>query len=123
MKKISSLICLLLIITAVSCKKKATLDGKEVLTVCGTKDPLKNIAWLKDEYSQMSGQPTINGIVLYRYNDSEVIEIQNAQFSSTNQHQYYCDGTKLNLGVPADFNKYRQDRKLIGILFGTNIWN
>ena len=31
MKKISSLICLLLIITAVSCKKKATLDGKEVL--------------------------------------------------------------------------------------------
>ena len=123
MKNITSLICLLLIISAVSCKKKAGLDVKEILTVCGTKDPLKNIAWLKTEYAEIAAYPTVNGIILYRYNNNEVIEVQNAQFSSTNQHQYYCDGTKLNLGEPSAFNKYRQERKLIGILFGTNIWN
>jgi hypothetical protein len=123
MKNITRLICLLLIITAVSCKKKTGLDVKEVLTVCGTKDPLKNIGWLKTEYAEMAPYPTVNGIILYRYNNNEVIEVQNAQFSSTNQHQYTCDGVKLNLDDPSEFNKFRQDRKLIGVLFGTNIWN
>jgi hypothetical protein len=123
MKNITGLICVLLIITAISCKKKAGLDVKEILTVCGTQDPLNNISWLKTEYAKIAYGPTINGIVLYRYNNNEVIEIQNSQFSSTNQHQYSCDGTKLNLDDPSAFNRYRQDRKLIGILFGTNIWN
>nr|WP_084407122.1 hypothetical protein [Pedobacter panaciterrae] len=123
MKNLTKLFCLLLIITAASCKKKSAIDGKEVLTVCGTKDALENIDWLKAEYSKMASSPTVNGIVVYKYNNKEVIEVQNAAFSSTNQHQYYCDGTKLNLDEPADFNKFRQERKLVGILFGTNIWN
>lgn len=120
--KFIGLICLLLIIGAVSCKKKGTLEANEVSTACGGKEPLKNIAWLKTEYLKIASRPTVNGILLYTYNDNEVIEIQSAVFSSTNQHQYFCDGTKLNLDDPSDFNKFKQERKLVAVLFGTDIW-
>lgn len=123
MKNLAGLIGLLLILCVVSCKKSKTLDGNEVLTVCWVNNPLKNIGWLKTEYEKIASQPKTNGIILYSYNNKEVLEIQNAQFSSTNQHQYYCDGTKLDLNAPSDFNKFKQERKLIGILYGTDIWD
>lgn len=123
MKNFTSLIYLLLAISIVSCKKKGTLDATEVLTVCGTKDPLKNIAWINAAYLEIASQPTVNGIALYKYNNNEIIEVQYAHFSSTNQHQYFCDGTKLNFNNQADFSKYRQERKFVGMLFGTNIWD
>jgi len=120
--KTTRLICLLLIIGAVSCKKKTTLDVNKDLTACGVKDPLNNLGWLNAEFKLLKGDANTSGIILYNYNGSEVIEIQDAVFSSTNQHQYYCDGIKLNLDEPSDFNKFKQERKLISVMYGTNIW-
>ncbi len=74
------------------------------------------------EYSAMAGSPTINGIVLYNYEGKDIIEVQNGLFSSTNQHQHFCDGTKLNLNDFATFKKYKEERKEIAILFGTKMW-
>lgn len=101
-----------------ACQKGETLND----TVCGVKDPLTNISWLNEEFKKMEGGPQVNGIILYLYNSKEVIEIQSAVFSSTNQHQYHCDGSKLNLDDPNDFNKYRSERVKVRILYGTKIW-
>ena len=64
----------------------------------------------------------MNGIVLYTYEGREVIEVQNSLFSSTNQHQYYCDGTKLDLNDPDNFKKFKSERVEIGMLYGTKFW-
>lgn len=122
MRKFTRLICLLLIVSAGSCKKKAVVDENKDLTACGVKNPIQNLSWLNAKFKSLAGGSNMNGIVLYRLNGSEVIEIQGSVFSSTNQHQYYCDGTKLNLDEPSAFNEFKKERKLIGVLYGTNIW-
>ena len=99
---------------------KENYDKNKV--ACGVKDPIRNLSWLNAEFKLLIGGATINGIILYKYDGNEVIEIQNSQFSSTNQHQYFCDGNKLNLDDASDFNKFKQERKLIDVLYGTNIW-
>src|SRR5690606_40965580 len=67
--------------------------------VCGKKDPLNELPWLKQEMSHLLGGPTLNAVVLYIYEGREVLELQGSVFSSTNQHQYYCEdrkSTRLN---------------------------
>lgn len=71
----------------------------------------------------MLGGPDINGILLYKYNEQYVVEIQGSVFSSTNIHQYYCTGTKLDLINPDDFLKFIKLRREIKVLYGTKIWN
>lgn len=111
---------ILLSITAamffISCQKT------DIDTVCGVKDPLNNISWLNEEFKKMEGGPQVNGIILYLYNGKEVIEVQSAVFSSTNQHQYLCDGNKLNLNDSNDFNRYKSERVEVRVLYGTKIW-
>ena len=98
-----------------SCKK-----DKQEITVCGVKNPLKNISWLNSEYLKIQNNSTINGIVLYQYNGQNIIEIQSA-LSSAYPDKYLCDGTKLDLVDPTAFNKYKQERKEITVLFGTKL--
>ena len=119
----------MLIVTFLSCKKDIdmTLDNDpNPILVCGTKDPLNDLKWLSDEmklfgYYGEYGKK-MNGVVLFEYKSDKVIEIQCSVCSSTNIHQYFCDGTKLNLLKPNDFNDYLKNRKEIKVLYGTKIW-
>jgi hypothetical protein len=131
---------LLLLITSTlitvfsSCEKDVatTLNNDpNTLLVCGTKDPLNNLKWLSDEmrlrnFSSEEAKMKLNGVVLFDYKGNQVIEVQCSVCSSTNIHQYYCDGTKLDF-VSTDenvkrYNDYVLNRKEIKILYGTKIW-
>ncbi|RCR66752.1 hypothetical protein [Larkinella punicea] len=124
MKKYTYYLSLLLFVILTACDKDAELEGvaNRQLEVCGVKDPINNLKWLNDQFKLFLGGPLINGIVLYRYKDKEVIEVQNGLASSTNQHQYYCDGEKLNLDGPGSFAQFKKDREEIAVLYGTNLW-
>lgn len=108
--------CLILAALLISCAKE---DGE---LVCGKKDPLNELKWLKEEMSHFEGGPETNAVVLYSYQGREVLELQGSIFSSTNIHQYYCDGEKLNLEDPDDFNHYKQNRIETTVLYGTKVW-
>jgi hypothetical protein len=62
-------------------------------------------------------------VVLYSYQNRDVLELQGSIFSSTNIHQYYCDGEKLNLLDPVDYDDYKQSRIEKSVLYGTKVWN
>lgn len=81
------------------------------------------IEWLQIEIEEMKGAPTTNGVVLYSFNGKYVIELQRSTASSTNQSQFYCDGTKLDFNDYEDFNEYLQSRIELKVLFGTKIWD
>lgn len=101
-----------------SCKKKAP----EIISVCGVQHPLEELTWLKNEYKKLVGGKEINAIVLYDFEGKQVIEIQGSTFSSTNQHQYYCNGDKLDLDEPSKFNAFIKNRIERSVLYGTKIW-
>ncbi|MRX46911.1 hypothetical protein [Pedobacter puniceum] len=100
-----------------SCEKSTENKG-----ICGVEDPLNNLSWLNKEFKSLIGGPEMNGIVLYEYNEQQIIEIQSSEFSSTNQHQYYCDGTKLNLDDSIEYSDFMRNRKEIKIIYGSKIW-
>ena len=127
------LMMIILVTTFLSCEKDVatTLDNDpNIILVCGTKDPLNDLKWLSDEmklygYYGIYGEK-LSGIVLFEYKGNKVIEVQCGTCSSTNIHQHYCDGTKLDF-VSTDekvkqFKDYRINRKKIKILYGTEIW-
>jgi len=99
-----------------------TTEEVEKGSVCGVADPVKDLKWLNEEFKQFSGGPEINGIVLYNYKDQNIIEVQNSLFSSTNIHQHYCNGAKLNLEDPKALEDYRKNRVEVKILYGTKMW-
>ena len=113
---------LLILATISSCKKKSSTEYDETLSACGTVNPIANLAWLKNEYQQLQGGSSANGIIVYKYNNQEVIEIQSSLSSSTNQSQYLCDGDRLNLDDPTAFANYKKDRVELRILYGKKIW-
>ncbi|GAB3794679.1 hypothetical protein GCM10028819_09160 [Spirosoma humi] len=86
------------------------------------KDPINELKWLNDQFKAFVSGPTVNGIVIFRFEDRDIIEVQNSLFNSTNQHQYYCTGERLNLDDPARFNQYRKERQEVKVLYGTNLW-
>ncbi|GAB3255880.1 hypothetical protein GCM10027347_17330 [Larkinella harenae] len=108
-------------LATVQCRSKAEIEPSQQ-TLCGIKDPINNIQWLNDQFKLFIGGPAINGILVYEYEAKTVIEVQNGLSSSTNQHQYYCDGQKLDLDDPLAFNKYKKERKELSILYGVNLW-
>jgi len=65
----------------------------------------------------------LDWIVLYKYNEQYIIEVQNSLSSSTNIHQHYCDGTKLNLEDPNAFSNFRENATRIKILYGIDLRN
>lgn len=124
---------LLLIVTCSSlslfsaCKKdlEDPVNGSSNLEVCGTKDPVNNLKWLSDKmkvYTFGDNADKLNGVVLFEYKGENVIEIQCSICSSTNIHQYKCDGTLYDFSNSNNFQDYVKNRKKIGVLYGTEIW-
>ena len=87
---------------------------------------IEELDWLDAKYDEIKDQPEFNGILLYEYDEMAVIEIQKAIISSINGSQYRCDGSKIifNTQETADeFQDYRENRREVAVLFGTNIWS
>ncbi len=129
----TKILLLLMISTTVasflSCKRDTitALDNDpNTMIICGTKDPLNELKWLSNEMKHLDGGSGLNGIVLFEYKNNQVIEIQCSLCSSTNIHQYYCDGTKLDFISTTEnvnrFKDYIANRKKIKILYGTEVW-
>lgn len=118
----------ILLYTFSSCKKEAdtTPDNLSPLIVCGTKDPINNLKWLSDEMKFREfyrvNADKINGVVLFKYQGNHIIEIQCSLCSSTNIHQYKCDGSKLNFTNSNNYDDYLKNRTKIKVLYGTEIW-
>src|SRR5690606_14500678 len=113
-------IVLLFFLCVTACKKE--MLHEEAVEVCGVSDPIHNLEWLNAEYELLVGGPEMNGVILYQYEGRDVIEIQSSVFSSFNGHQYYCDGTKLELDGNEAFEKFLRERVLVSVLYGTDIW-
>lgn len=124
---------LLLIVTCSSlslfsaCKKdiEDPLNGSSNVEVCGIKDPVNNLKWLSDKmkvYTFGDNAEKLNGVVLFEYKGENVIEIQCSICSSTNIHQYKCDGTLYDFSNSNNFQDYVKNRKKIDVLYGTEIW-
>ncbi|MFD2036922.1 hypothetical protein ACFSKL_19110 [Belliella marina] len=98
-------------------------DAEDVLN-CGVDgNMIEKIEWLNIEADRMNSSPETNGIVLYKYEGREVIELQEAIRSSTNQTQFHCDGTRIDFNDSDKFSDYLQNRVELKVLFGTKIWN
>jgi hypothetical protein len=127
MESMGYLITSMLIIIALNAcnETEETLD-KEASTVCGFSDPLKTLPWLKQNYDNIKNIPE-SGIIVYMYQDKEVIEIQSSLMSSTNLSQYLCDGTKLQFDTPEtyenDYLHFLNHRIKLKILYGKDLWN
>ena len=109
-----------------SCKKEVNPTLDTDILVCGTKDPTNDLKWLADEMKFMEfyriNSEKINGVVLYDYKGDNVIEIQCSLCSSTNIHQYKCDGTKIDFTNSNNYNDYLKNRTKVKVLYGTEIW-
>ena len=98
-------------------------EGVSAVLACGKKDPIKEIGWLKNAMKAFQGGPELNAVVLYSYQNKEVLELQGSVFNSTNIHQYYCDGQKLDLLDPTKYKDFKQNRIEKSVLYGTKVWN
>lgn len=111
----------------ISCTKESISDDPSNLDlVCGTKNPMTDLPWLVEKMKMNQPYtPEGMGIVLFEYKSNKVIEIQSFLSSSSNIHQYYCDGTKLDFETSLErFEKYKDyvlNRKEIRVLYGRKI--
>ncbi|MDI9863430.1 hypothetical protein QM480_03780 [Flectobacillus sp. DC10W] len=110
-----------------ACKKdiEDPLNGSSNVEVCGIKDPVNNLKWLSDKmkvYAVGDNADKLNGVVLFEYKGENVLEIQCSICSSTNIHQYKCDGTLYDFSNSNNFQDYVKNRKKIDVLYGTEIW-
>jgi hypothetical protein len=120
MKKIS-LSTTAALLALISCSKKETEPSyNKELVACQISNPITNLEWLNKEFRSLVGGPSTNAIVIYKYDDLEVIEIQGSTFSSTNQHQ--CDGQKINFDDPLTFNDFKQNQVELKVIYGKKIW-
>src|SRR5690606_14876735 len=80
--------------TLIACNKdEPEFDG----FVCGTEDPLNDLDWLHEEYVKIQvDDPGLNAIVVFGFDGMTIIEVQNSLYSSTNIHQFKCDGTLID---------------------------
>ena len=110
----------------INCTSKDVVEepdpGVDNDVVCGVTDPVNNLKWLNKLFKEFYGGPQINGIVLYEYDNNQVIEVQSGVSNSTNIHQYFCDGTKLDLLDPVKFKEFRDKRIEVKMLYGTKMW-
>ncbi len=119
----------IIVTTFLSCKKDVAITlniDPNPMIVCGTKDPLNDLKWLYDKMklwnTDLEKAKVANGVILFEYKGNKIIEVQGSLYSSTNLHQHYCDGTKLDFSNSDNFRDYRTNRKKIKILYGTEIW-
>ncbi len=111
------IISILLLACMIGCKKK-DVSYDQNTTACGTKNPLANLAWLKNEFQDIANYPDMNGIVLYEYNGEEVINIYKSYYSSTYGRPFYCNGKQMQFNSGDDLKNYLEKRKKIAVLFG-----
>ena len=110
-----------------SCTKESISDDPTNLDlVCGTKSPMTDLPWLVEKMKMNQPYtPEGMGVVLFEYKGNKVIEIQSFLSSSSNIHQYFCDGTKLNFETVSDYREKYKDyvlnRKEVRVLYGTKI--
>jgi hypothetical protein len=102
-----------------SCATEEPVDQQ--LSACGTSDALGELPWLKEQFELIKNTPE-SGIILYQYNSREIIEVQSSLMSSTNQSQYYCDGTKLDFDEPEVYQDFLTNRVEVKILYGIDLW-
>ena len=117
-KKIMLLITLIMSTGIEGC---STFDSEEKSLVCGVSDPLIELLWLKEQQEMIKNIPE-SGIILYRYNAKEVIEVQSSLMSSTNLSQYNCDGTKLQFDTSETYKDFLVKRVKIKVLYGIDLW-
>lgn len=99
------------------------LASDEQFLLCGVADPLNELPWLSEQYENIKNVHE-SGIILYRYNSKEVVEVQSSLMSSTNLSQYYCDGTQLKFDTPdqSEYSDYLSERVKVKILYGIELW-
>lgn len=73
-------------------------------------------------YTSGDNADKLNGVVLFEYKGENVIEIQCSICSSTNTHQYRCDGTLYDFSNTNNFQDFLISRKKVSLLYGTEIW-
>ena len=115
-----SLLPIVIILVATNCKNEDPADEANV--VCGTSKPIEDLPWLNKKVKEFNGGEETNAVVLYRFDGTQVIEVQNSVFSSTNQHQYFCNGEKLDLDDANRFKEFKDNRVEVKVLYGTKIW-
>ena len=122
MKNIIKMITMMVIIT--SCTKESISDDPTRLNlVCGTKNPMIDLPWLVEKMKMNQPYtPEGMGVVLFEYEGNKVVEIQSFLSSSSNIHQYFCDGTKLDFESTSEnvkrYKDYVLNRKEISIIYG-----
>jgi hypothetical protein len=94
---------------------------EEISLECGGNNSMDDLSWLNQKLEEIKGDP-LSGIILYRYNASEIVEVQSSLMSSTNNSQYYCDGTKVNLENPELYQNFLENRVELKILYGIDLW-
>ncbi|SEJ29297.1 hypothetical protein SAMN04487995_4014 [Dyadobacter koreensis] len=103
-----------------NCKNNDLTDEGNL--VCGTANPIEDLPWLNKQFKEFIGGKETNAIVLYKFDEKQIIEVQNSLFSSTNQHQYFCNGEKLDLDDANKFKEFKDNRQEIKVLYGTKLW-
>ncbi|MCH6198647.1 hypothetical protein MMU07_03580 [Aquiflexum sp. LQ15W] len=88
---------------------------------CGGENSVDDLSWLNQKLEDIKDHPE-SGIILYRYNAREIVEVQSSLMSSTNNSQYYCDGTKVNLENPEVYQDFLKNRVELKILYGIDLW-
>lgn len=113
MKKYLSVILLVALLTS-SCKK----SKKDDVVACGVANPIQNLTWLRQKVKLFTGGPELNGVVLYKYKDSEIIQV-NQSVSSKAYDIYNCNGQVVMFDDANGLNNYIANRKKIAVLYGS----
>ncbi|UJP65844.1 hypothetical protein [Mongoliitalea daihaiensis] len=116
--RLLKLISIAIIMLIVSC-----VDNSEDITSikCGDIESLEKMPWFKSRFESIKNIPQ-SAVILYRYNSEEVIEFQSSLMSSTNQSQYFCNGTRLVLDDPLVYQEFLKNRTKVKELFGVSLW-
>jgi hypothetical protein len=116
MKTVYTISCLLILLSF-SCKKKKEPDYNINTMACGVKNPLENLTWLNEKFKLFTGAAEMTSIVLYRYEDKEMIEIKSAVSSYYPGHNYYCYGAERTFNQ-TEYKDYAAKRVKLAVLYG-----
>lgn len=97
-------------------QKKLNPKDLSGVTVCGKSDPLNELTWLKEKVEKQTAPPKVGGpnifsIVVYEYQNKNLIADESGLHSSPYIHVFNCDGSAaLKVG---EYEKFiREGRKI-----------
>ena len=79
-------------VSATDCKKNTTPAGEDV---CGVKDPVDNLPWLKEKVDDLRSQSLGGQVRRYRHNGQDIISLQTWIQSCYPCNFYTCFGQPL----------------------------